>query len=308
MVNHSLDVVRKALDLYTPLGLAVSFNGGKDACTVLFLLMTVLAERGQLGLLCGPGGDEGKMLVICFDRDEFAAVQEFTQKVAERYGLTLRHYKATYRDGMEDLVQNHGTKAVLMGQRYGDPWTDGMDDFTPSTPGWPEFVRLNPILRWPYDYVWRFLRRCRLPYCHLYDEGYTSLGEAVLTIKNPALRRPDGTYIPAYELHDPALERSNRSPRVNGGPKTPAFPEGVLPPPGVGEGGAGPLVTADGAGAPALNSATSLSPVPSEPKGLAAAGGQLPGGVVGQWRRVLPAVVVALAVVGAVQLKVFKRP
>lgn len=48
---QSLNVVRRALDEFggdTGKSLAVSFNGGKDACVVLYLLLFVLAERDEL--------------------------------------------------------------------------------------------------------------------------------------------------------------------------------------------------------------------------------------------------------------------
>ena len=52
--------------------------------------------------------------------------------------------------------------------------------------------------------MWEFLRRYELPYCSLYDEGYTSLGEMDNTVLNPHLRveNIEGTvvYMPAYEL------------------------------------------------------------------------------------------------------------
>lgn len=60
--------------------------------------------------------------------------------------------------------------------------------------------------------VWRFLRTCDLPYCSLYDVGYTSIGNIKNTVPNEALRKGDGSgeFRPAYELEDPNLERSNR--------------------------------------------------------------------------------------------------
>lgn len=99
-----------------------------------------------------------------------------------------------------------------MGQRRGDPWTEDMDFFTRSTPGWAEFTRINPALEWKYRHVWRFLRGGELRYCCLYDQGYTSLGERGNTDKNEALRLPNGDYLPAYALTETHLERSPRTP------------------------------------------------------------------------------------------------
>jgi FAD synthetase len=75
-------------------------------------------------------------------------------------------------------------------------------------------MRVFPILDWNYNQVWQFLRKYELPYCSLYDEGYTSLGEMDNSSKNPHLReeREDGTviYRPAYMLDDEEMERESR--------------------------------------------------------------------------------------------------
>ena len=119
----------------------------------------------------------------------------------------------SFRLGMESLVANN-VKAVVMGQRSDDPWMDGLDAFTPSSDGWPAFMRINPILKWSYHHVWIFLRQLGFPYCELYDQGYTSLGSVSDTLPNPALLRPDGSYAPAYELQDGSLERNGRAKRA----------------------------------------------------------------------------------------------
>ena len=74
---------------------------------------------------------------------------------------------SSFKRGMGDLVDG-GLKAVVMGQRRGDPWTEKVDAFSPSDPGWPAFMRANPILEWSYCNVWTFLRAFDLPYCILY--------------------------------------------------------------------------------------------------------------------------------------------
>lgn len=112
-----------------------------------------------------------------------------------------------------DLLSFQG---IIMGQRRGDPWTESMEVFTSSSPGWAKFTRVNPALEWKFSDVWRFLCGSGLSYCVLYDQGYTSLGERDNTQKNEALRLPDGEYLPAYKLAE-AEEHLERLPRTQSG-------------------------------------------------------------------------------------------
>lgn len=79
-------------------------------------------------------------------------------------------------------------------------------------------MRCNPIINWSYKDVWFFLRRFDIPYCQLYDLGYTSLGLTTNTTKNKNLlidesnEVKNGTeYLPAYFLSDGSLERVGRT-------------------------------------------------------------------------------------------------
>lgn len=65
---QSLDVVRRALDDFggeTGRGLAISFNGGKDACVVLYLLLFVLAERDELWRLTSSASKVYPCACVC---------------------------------------------------------------------------------------------------------------------------------------------------------------------------------------------------------------------------------------------------
>ena len=85
---------------------------------------------------------------------------------------------------MIELVEA-GVKTIILGTRVGDPHTDRVEHFQPSSANWPAFMRVNPILEWRHDQVWKFLRDLHLPYCSLYDEGYTSIGNTGNSVRNP---------------------------------------------------------------------------------------------------------------------------
>lgn len=72
-------------------------------------------------------------------------------------------------------------------------------------------MRVNAILDWTYTDVWQFLRLLRVPFCSLYEKGYTSIGLLHDTEPNTKLRNPNGSYRPAWELEEDIEERAGRS-------------------------------------------------------------------------------------------------
>lgn len=163
--------------------------------------------------------------VMYFDSyDQFPEVREFVESSVERYSLHCHVYKCSFVEGVKETLEKQHIKAIFMGVRGGDPHTENLEHFSPSTAGWPPFLRVNPILRWTYGDVWSFMRECELEYCSLYDHGYTSLGNIFDTVQNPALwcsegksedGKEGGYYLPAYKLQDGSSERSGRQKKAH---------------------------------------------------------------------------------------------
>lgn len=80
---------------------------------------------------------------------------------------------------------------------------------------WPQIMRVLPLLDWHYSYIWDYLLYFVVPYCSLYDEGYTSLGNVKNTVRNPSLLTYNvlegkEIFLPAYKLTDAEKERYGR--------------------------------------------------------------------------------------------------
>jgi len=117
-----------------------------------------------------------------------------------------------YKMGLEQMMQEQPKlRAIFMGTRRGDPHGASLAPFAPTDPGWPPLMRVNPILDWTYTDVWQFLRFLHVPYCCLYEKGYTSIGLLHDTEPNTKLRNSDGTYKPAWDLEEDTEERAGRS-------------------------------------------------------------------------------------------------
>ncbi|CAG9461140.1 unnamed protein product [Pedinophyceae sp. YPF-701] len=206
--DHAVSVVERALSLYGRGGVALSFNGGKDSTVLLHITRATLALHPHLSTGEGLG-----LPAMFFARDDdFPEIRDFVDEVDKSVcdGRLLRINNSDYKAAMTDLVADTGCTAFLIGTRRGDPNAKGQEHFSPSTPGWANFMRVNPILDWSYSEVWAFLRETQAPYCSLYDRGYTSIGGVHNTAPNNALLTQDGKHLPAFELADQRMERAGR--------------------------------------------------------------------------------------------------
>jgi FAD synthetase len=256
-LNQALDALCDSLRLYGPENVLSSYNGGKDAEVIMHLLRAVCAKYSKdHHCHCLP-----KLVYFAID-DEFVEVIDHIDAVEQRYPLELTRYNCgivevnksivyiwvsilinwltiLHKQGLQQHItgrKNPSHPAFVLGTRKGDPNSESLQIFAPSSTWMPvPFMRVNPIMNWydslihcsnsfrccygfccrEYGHVWHFLRLFNLPYCRLYENGFTSLGKKSLTFPNPQLLRKDPScvevkYWPAYLLTDWSLERAGR--------------------------------------------------------------------------------------------------
>lgn len=209
-IKHSISVIEKCLrDRSNNNQTCISFNGGKDCCVVLYLFYACALRMGYKFPI--------NVLIINI-KHSFPEMDFFIDsQIKSFYKQSLNYIifddtSKSLKECLCDLKEsNKEIDSILMGTRRTDSsYFKTMQEFAPTDKDWPEYVRVNPILDWSYSEIWYFIRLLKIPYCSLYDNGYTSLDNSTNTVRNKGLLKPDGTYLPAYMLENGELERESR--------------------------------------------------------------------------------------------------
>ncbi|KAF2866240.1 hypothetical protein BDV95DRAFT_505383 [Massariosphaeria phaeospora] len=229
--NSSLSVIAEALERYSLPELSLAYNGGKDCLVLLILYLCALHRKGLSRDAPNTSIETAIQCVYIQAPHPFEEVEAFVTSSVKTYSLSMLEYAKPMKIAFADYLRDTpSVKAIFVGTRRTDPHGEHLKHFDPTDSGWPEFMRIHPVIDWHYADIWTFIRHLNIPYCNLYDLGYTSLGGTTDTHPNPALARqpstsqvpkvdtPNGTtngikapkFRPAYELMDDYEERLGR--------------------------------------------------------------------------------------------------
>ncbi|KAG5931724.1 hypothetical protein E4U53_001642 [Claviceps sorghi] len=214
----SIEVVQEALRRYGPAELSLSYNGGKDCLVLLVLILASLPaiyEAPAADIPADPPAHNKNppptlQAIYIAPPDPFPEVEDFVARTTREYHLDLSRYSLPMRRALEAYRADRPlVKAIFMGTRRTDPYCEFLAAFAPTDEDWPQFMRVNPILDWRYVDIWTFIRCLDVPFCSLYQHGYSSLGGITNTRPNPALAHGT-TFRPAYDLVRDDEERLGR--------------------------------------------------------------------------------------------------
>ncbi|KAI3332279.1 adenine nucleotide alpha hydrolases-like protein [Xylariaceae sp. AK1471] len=224
-VREAIGVVDEAFQRYEPQEISISYNGGKDCLVLLIIILACLARRypppteDQLSKSPSESSHPARFpetfqAVYIVSPHPFPEIDDFVVSSSAEYQLDVTRYELGMKQGLGAyLADRPNIKAIFVGTRRTDPHGKKLTHFDPTDSGWPNFMRVHPVIDWHYAEIWAFIRHFGIPYCPLYDQGYTSLGGTEDTHPNPNLKKQDekgGGFLPAYELVGDNEERLGR--------------------------------------------------------------------------------------------------
>ncbi|XP_026477938.1 FAD synthase-like [Ctenocephalides felis] len=207
-ISEAEEVIEKSLSQCEADEIFMSFNGGKDCTVLLHILQRVYKLK--------YGSDAPPLLCLYVrPNDPFPEIESFVTECKNLYPINLITFDSSLKLALKDLtVSKPQLKASFMGSRRTDPHCGKMEAIQMTDPGWPKLLRVNPLLDWDLSDIWDYIITNKVPYCSLYDQGYTSLGSRSNTVPNPHLKyiTTDGQikYHPAYMMKDYEYERDGR--------------------------------------------------------------------------------------------------
>lgn len=213
-VQESLEIIEASFKRYKLENTCISFNGGKDCTAILHLVHSVAKKASH-----NNNNDDQRISAFYVQLpNHFEEETKFVGDIVKRYNLQLLHYSTkSLKDSLSMLKKDSPhIEAIFIGTRNDDlkPGFQ-LKPFDPTDNDWPKFMRINPILSWSYAQVWDFIRELDVPYCDLYNQGYSSLGTKSDTTKNSSLLRLNDKgepyYLPAWYLTKSNEERLCRS-------------------------------------------------------------------------------------------------
>lgn len=173
-VQSALNIIIQGLEIYGLNHFVISYNGGKDSdvCAQLWRMAVYLYLESHGNLGDYMESIENSIFLVFHTPDDFLEIDEHLKKVISSINVEAVHSNKNFKEGLKGIIDRYSTQAVVLGVRRTDPQGSNLQPHTHSTPDYPPFMRILPILEWSYGDVWKFIQVFSIPYCVLYQQGF----------------------------------------------------------------------------------------------------------------------------------------
>ncbi len=197
-IQHAIELLRE----HEPEGgYALAFSGGKDSVVIKQLAIeSGVKFRAFYSVTTIDYPD-----VVDFIRTQHKDVEwlrnpkgGFFKRLIERGFFPTRLARWCCEEFKENSLKGYGAKIIGVraaeSARRAKLWKEVVIDWNNEN---VKFI--CPIVDWSQDDVWNFIKSRNLPYCKLYDEGYTRIGCLNCPMQSAKVRTQEMKKYPNYE-------------------------------------------------------------------------------------------------------------
>lgn len=188
-ISKSQEIIREAYETFLPGKTVVAWTGGKDSTVVLHLIRQTFNDTVPFPVMF----NDSTM--------EFGEIYDFIESLTKAWGLSLsvvphdkkeletfyaspekqkelsRRMKIT---AINTFIKQNSVKAFFAGIRWDEHEARSKEIYFSKR---DTHTRIHPILHFTEADIWQYIKTFHVPYVHLYDQGYRSLGEKPFTKK-----------------------------------------------------------------------------------------------------------------------------
>lgn len=173
--KNKIDIAIERIQILTPSeGYYLAFSGGKDS-----IVVKKLAEMAQVKFDAHYSFttiDPPELVKFIKKHHQDVIFDKPTKsflKTLQTKGFPLRQNRWC----CEILKENHGGgRKLLTGIRWAESSNRGKRKMVETCYKDKTKTYVNPIIDWTDGEVWEFIKQEKIPYCELYDEGFSRMG------------------------------------------------------------------------------------------------------------------------------------